>query len=493
MVFYILALSVSVLMLISNCLAFTIIWTSQANLSASPTNDSRDPEIAGYGIVHATVWEEWNGNDWDVYLKYTMTDGITWISPPVQPATTAGVDEINPAVAVTNNHPQNSVEFYVVYQKQVPDTTPPNFFHWEIHGVKTNNLGLTWTSFNHPVSGRISGPAGAGVGNDAIDPAIVYTEDQSFSAVGPSYGYCLQIVWAEQIPWQPAGDYRIGYRAYSWDPNTLSFVWQAAAWYLRINPFGWYFTSAKPEIASVDEFTTTTDYVYPFYIVFEDQAWIGGAKAPVVWYVDGFFRARTSTGAPFVPVFGTPLPIPGPSPGYDPDIAATQDFRTPETYYIHIAYEYPDTTNSLTKIQSNFYCGGTRLPGAPAFGIVPIPLVDSYALQTNRARPTVTVRLINFNPGGIYESWVAYEKWPVTNPADIYYRMGIFDTNTGFFTWTTTPAVVGYTPLTGSEENPELWTRNAFNGPIGSAARIHLAFDDTTPTNPLAEITYIDP
>ncbi len=95
---------VSTIMLISNASGsgWPVVWLNQATLSNIDCNPSQDPENSGFGTTQVVVWEEWNGNDWDIWMKYSLLDGAlgSWVFPVVQPATTA-MNEINPAVTIT--------------------------------------------------------------------------------------------------------------------------------------------------------------------------------------------------------------------------------------------------------------------------------------------------------------------------------------------------------------------------------------------------------
>ena len=68
---------VSTIMLMSNALASAgpPIWINQTPISIVDGITSRDPENSGYFLDQVVVWEEWNGADWDIYMKYGNLDG----------------------------------------------------------------------------------------------------------------------------------------------------------------------------------------------------------------------------------------------------------------------------------------------------------------------------------------------------------------------------------------------------------------------------------
>ncbi len=155
-------LCISALMLMSNAMAsgWPVAWANQTTLSSG--SDCQDPENSGCLSTQAVVWEEDNGANWDIMMAYSLLDGIpgSWIMSPVPPAA-SDADELNPAVAVSRPHPSTSIEIHVVYQKDIGGGT------YEIYHTYTLNFGVIWSA---PV--LLSTP-----NCDALDPAIVYTED----------------------------------------------------------------------------------------------------------------------------------------------------------------------------------------------------------------------------------------------------------------------------------------------------------------------------
>ena len=117
------------------------IWWNQATLSNIDSNPSQDPENSGYFINQVAVWEEWNGNDWDIHMKYNPNDGALgfWVFSVTPPAFTA-FDEINPAVAMSRTHPATGPEVHVVYQLFKTGTG-----NYEIYHTWTITWGLFWT------------------------------------------------------------------------------------------------------------------------------------------------------------------------------------------------------------------------------------------------------------------------------------------------------------------------------------------------------------
>jgi hypothetical protein len=471
----ILVFLVSVLMLMSNVMAsgWPPNWVNQARLSILDSNPSRDPENSGFGPIHVVVWEEWNGNNWDIHMKYNLVDGapLSW-SPPIAVATDDDVDEINPAVTVTNINPDGNTEIHVVYQRENLDF--PNTY--DIIHKFTPDFGRNWPGvqtldMNEP--------------QNAIDPAIVYTEDVSNPDVR-WYGMLVQIVWSEVNP--ATGRYDIKYNAYYLDPTVrppnrgYAFPFPGGSTTIRPAPAG--SNCMVPEIASVDERFTGGIFDYYFAIVWQE----GVIGLWTVMYVDGL--TIITPGPPVIFLSGAGAISTGPN-CYDPDIAATQDYQEEETYYFHVDF-VTLVVAGIMQIDTCYYIGNTPTPGAasfiptaPAQGPGPAPFVLD--------RPTIASKLIQVGPT-IFETWMAWEDStnPAANNPDIWFSVGTCQAG-GAFGYTWVAARVGYNPPLeeGSiEHNPELWNRN-------DAVRMfplltHLVFDQDVGGG-IPEVIYIDP
>jgi len=480
----ILASFVSMIMLMSNASASIGpgVWMNQATLSIVDSNPSRDPENSGFGTTQVVVWEEWNGNDWDIWMKYSLADGAlgSWLFPPLHPATTFNVDERNPAVTVTNaNFPNGLTEIHVVYEHW-------NGMQWDICHTYTVNMGGLWTV---PVILNMGA---------ARDPAIVYTEEVS-NPIPPArwYGMCIQIVWSEYITFVRGGANlnEIRYNAWYYDPIAGP-PW---VYYLNpallpgsypISPFP-FANSEKPEIASVDETTTIGPWEYYFAIVWQEA---NPMAVTDIWYNDGVLNI-----IPGPPAATAALPgiintnIPGAGNCYDPDIAATQDYQNPavalEEFYFHVNWVYQQLVPAVNyRIATCYSVGPVPFPGSGTF----IATGPAQVAQTILNRPTIASKLtMQWPPFTIFETWMCWEDTRVVaSSPDIWYIVGQWDNMARIFAFPLPAALVPYVPPVSSDYNPELWNRN-------DAARMfppftHLVFDQSSPAG-VREIVYIDP
>jgi hypothetical protein len=482
-----LVLCVSVLVLMSNVLASIGpgAWINQATLSIIDSNPSQDPENSGYGTLQVVVWEEWNGNDWDIHMKYSNLDGAlgSWIFPPVHPATTPGVDEINPAVAVTNADPTGVFQIHVVYEFIDTTVVPPRN---DIYHTYTLNMGINWIV-----------PAGRLNTNDAHDPAIVYSEDVS-NPIPPDvwYSMAVQIVWSELNP-APVNRYEIYYNAWYFEGSA------GGPWAYAIAPPASFPVRAslnghceKPEIAAIDETMMPGTWNFYFAIVWQEPS-----VAPVnteIWYRDGWLGI-----APGAIVFTIPLgnvgrlctcPA-GSGNCVDPDIAATQDYQNPaialEEFYIHVNWVHQITGGGF-RIDTCYFAGPVPFPG---FGLF-VTTAAAVATPTVLNRPTIAVKCIMrmpVNPFTIFQIWMCWED--SSNPAsvpDIWYRVGQHNNMGPFFGFVILPAPVPYVPAISSDFNPELWNRNDAIRPVAPPFT-HLVFDQGIPVGGVPEVVYIDP
>ena len=427
---------------------------------------SQDPENSGFGTDQVVVWEEWNGNNWDIYMKYSLADGAlgTWMISPVQPAVT-GLNERYPAVTITNSFPLPT-EIHVVYQILRGG-------QWDIEHTWTNNFGVGWSV---PVVLDVV-PA-----TDAIEPAIVFTEDLSFP--GPSAGMLVQFTWAELNPLTAL--YEIQYDAYYYDPTLLppgrGYIGPTLIRSIAGN-------CRSPEIASVDERLNPIAYDYYFSVVWQEQ--VGGQWN--VWYDDG---TTTTSGGPIGTIL-TPgstgqLNLPNNNGNcFHPDISATQDYGfggVAETYYFHVNWVYNIVVAGTWQVDTYYYVGPLTSPGAAAF-IVTAPARGPVAFVLDN--PTIATKL-QF-PGGVtvFETWMCWEDNSVVAvPPDIWYRVGQCPTAGPPFAYTVAAALVPYIQGLSSEFNPELWNRNDSGRMFPPFT--HLVFDMTSPLG-FQEVEYIDP
>lgn len=459
-------------------------WMNQATLSTVDSLPSLDPESSGFGTQQVVVWEEWNGVDWDIYMKSSAFDGApgTWGFPPLHPATTAA-DEINPAVTVTNANIAGALEVHVVYQRW-------NAFamQWDICHTYSTNFGAAWTV---PVIMNA---------NDARDPAIVYTEEISNMGVVPPppwYGMCVQIVWSEYNP--VSLNYEIRYNAWYYDPVAVPPVWAyvtvpTASTLIRASPGG---NCEKPEIASVDETMTVGAWEYYFAIVWEEPSTIAPFNWEI-WYVDGWTNIRPAPVVVVLPMGSlgkVSFNAPGSGDCYDADIAATQDYQLPaialEEFYFHINWVFRSAPPMTYQIDTCFFAGPVPFPGAPVY-IATAPAKGPVVSVLDR--PTIANKLITRIPVGgstIFETWMCWEDNTIAgSPPDIWYRVGQYNNVAPPFVFIMVSALVPYVQPAGSTDyNPELWNRN-------DAARLfppftHLVFDMTR--GGTQEVEYIDP
>ena len=473
---------VSTIMLMSNALAsgWPPAWAFQVTLSTVNGLPSQDPENSGFGTIQVVVWEEWNGADWDIHLKYHLADGNPvggWTFPPAHPATSVLYDEINPAVTVTNTNPQTGfTEVHVVYQRQPL-------------GGGQSDICHTWASIPAflwfaPVV------LDATPLRDAIDPAIVYTEDVSNPGVG--LGMLVQMVWSEA---NVAGDYEIWYDAYYYDPTLVPTRGYVSAGLVPVGPQliqpspGAGLSCSKPEIASVDELWTGGVFDYYFAIVWQEQV-----SPPIQWNI--WYIAGTTTISPAIVIatvgLGQLNPVNVIGDSYDPDIAATQDYQkneTNETYYFHVNWVYNIWGPPSWQIDTCYTWGANPTPPAVAFVATPSAIGP---IPTVLDRPTIASKLINITPS-IFETWMCWEDNSGPIGPNIWYRVGRLNTAAPPFGYILNPAApVPYVlaVLFSAEYNPELWNRN-------DAARMfppltHLVFDMTSIPG-VPEVEYIDP
>jgi len=244
--------------------------------------------------------------------------------------------------------------------------------------------------------------------------------------------------------------------------------------------------SLYPEIASVDEiFNGGGIYDYYFAIVWEESMQPG----KIVWYADG--TTTIGAGPPTVLTpgsLGQINPIHAAGDSYDPDIAATQDYQNPETYYFHIDYVRRMFGGGMAyHIDTCYSVGASPTPGFNSF----IPTASARGpINIVLDRPTIASKLISIAPA-VFETWMCWEEniFPAAN-RDIWYRMG--QCIGGPFGYMVPAALVPYIqPPLSAEYNPELWNRN-------DAARMfpqmtHLVFDMPLAGGPIPEIEYIDP
>jgi hypothetical protein len=476
-VYVFLVICVSALMLMPNIFAAIgppIVWAGQTTLSPADGVTSQDPENSGFGTTQVTVWEEWNGADWDIMMSVSINDGALW-SPPIIVVATPGVDEINPAVAVTNFNPAGFQEVHVVYQCASliwPGT-------WDVCHVYTINFGAVWIG---PVILDFMFLM------DAIDPAVVYTEDLSPAPGGGGVpGMLVQFVWAEWNAVVLPQRYEIYYNAFYFDP-ILGGTGYVGSTLIRTCPFG---DCMYPEIASVDETLNAAAYDYYFAVVWEEPTAAGQIN---VWYVDG-----TTTTSPVMGIVLTPgsmgqLNAPGlPGNCYHPDIAATQDyyFAGPvETYYFHVNWVYRTGGPITYQIDTCYSAGAAPTPGAASF-IATLPAVG--ALITVLDNPTIATKLVALAPVLTFETWMCWEdnSVPLSAP-DIWYRVGQYTTLPPAFGYIVGAALVPYMPPGGfTEYNPELWNRNDSTRTFPPPPFTHLVFD--MPQFGAQEVEYIDP
>jgi hypothetical protein len=488
-IYGLLVLCVSALILMSNALAATgpLVWVNQATLSTIDAFQSQDPENSGFGPLQVSVWEEGVAPNRDIYMKYSFADGAlgSWFFPVVHPAITTQ-DEINPAVAVTRNHPVYGQEIHVVYQRW------NSLGFWEICHTYTNNLGAAW----NPVI-VLSTP-----NVDSTNPACVYTEDQTNFGPGQVVGFLIQVVWEEAFA---GGGTQIMYDAYAYDPGWVPprGTIPGCPFPIRTPPAGG--TSELPEIASVDE-RQNPNYDYTFNIVWQEFDPVVGNWN--VWYSAG----RTTTSAvapppppPFVAIVIAPIMLNPANAAFDhtdPDIAASQDYAAIgaplQQYYFHVDWVRqtiagPPFTFSL---ESGYSLSPNNPTPAPPFTnpgsvySVVTPVAPPVLLIDN---PTIATKLTTLPPVPIiFEIWFAWEDFTAPTK-DIWYRMGTF-TVPAAFAYLVPAARVPYVPNPGNEmeQNPELWNREdalRLNPPV-----THLVFDlDPHPLGVTVEVEYIDP
>jgi hypothetical protein len=464
---------VSTIMLMSNAVASAgpPIWINQTTISFVDGSTSQDPENSGYGINQVVVWEEWNGADWDIYMKYSNLDGAlgSWIFSPVNPAVTVA-DEINPAVAVTNSNPITlATEIHVVYQIW-------SGVSWDVEHTWTNNFGVTW-----------SAPAvlDATPANDAMDPAVVFTED--LSNPGPTNGLLVQFVWSEFNP--GPGLFEIQYNAFYQDPSLIPVRGYIGPTLIRSAAGDCLY----PEIASVDERLSPAAFDYYFSVVWQEQTRPGAGQWNIL-YDDG---TTTTSGGGGMGMVLTPgslgqlNPVNNYGDSYHPDIAATQDYALgggAETYYFHVNWVFQIVGPPASwQIDTCYNVGPLTTPGAAAF-IITAPARGPGAIVLDN--PTIASKLQI--PGGIpvFETWMCWEdSSAAASVPDIWYRVGQCPTAGPPFAYTVAAAIVPYVQWLTSEYNPELWNRNDTLRMFPPLT--HLVFDMTQ--GPVQEVEYIDP
>jgi hypothetical protein len=474
----ILVLLVCLIMMMPNGLASAgpPVWLNQATLSTNDNNTSQDPENSGFGVIQVAVWEEWNGNDWDIYMNYSLADGAlgTWVFPPLHPATTANIDERKPAVTVTSvNQTTGATEIHVVYQEWNPVGG-----QWDVIHKWTNNFGAAWS---------LPWTMDTAAANDALDPAIVYSEDLANPALGP--GWIVHITWAELIPLPGSGFYEIIYDGYYVDvvpvPPVRGYVGGTT---VRTPPAG---HCEVPEIAATDDILAGGVWDYDFAIVWQESTGAGQLNV--------MYDAGTTTIFPGPPVmlltpgsFGQINPINNIGDCYNPDIAATQDYQLPlgwEIYYFHIIWMFKVWGPPPTyQIDTRYFAGLTPTPAAVAF-IFTAPARGPINTVLNDT--TIASKLIGLGPT-VFETWMCWEDSAAGAGPDIWYRIGTYTVGAPPFAYTVPAARVPYLPPGGtSEYNPELWNRN--DGARMFPPLTHLVFDTSIGLAGNQEVEYIDP
>lgn len=488
-IYLILVVSLPAIMLMSNAMAASgppIVWANQATISAIDTFPDLDPENSGYWNTQVIVWEhEPNPGNGDIYISYSLFNGAagTW-TMPVLPAThpaTTGMDERNPAVSVTRDHPVTGREIHVVYERL-------NNGVWEICHTYTANLGVAWS----PVA-VISTP-----NVNAHNPAICYTEDL---APGPGgggvIGFINQIVWDEPNT-APPNLRRIVYDAHVYDPTWAGRGYISAfTGLIQISSLLAVGNCEIPEIASVEDNFAGVTYDYYFAVVWRQFNAQGQTN---IMYNDG--TTITSPAALVAVTPGVPGQINPVAPvtvNHDePDIAATQAYLTPETYYFHITWVMllPPNPWPFWVIESSYsFSPAVPLPTAAGFGLPLVP--QARGSLSTLDRPTIASKLISQVAPVTFESWICWEDSinPLSAP-DIWYNAGQC-TGPAPGAWAYFPALparVPYLPINAAdfEYNPELWNRNTALQLFPTVT--HLVFDrNPHPQGVTTEVEYIDP
>ena len=479
----ILVLGVSALMLMSNAMASggPPVWRNQATLSNIDSNPSQDPENSGYGTFQVVVWEEWNGNDWDIWAKFSIANGApgSWAFLPALP-NQVNVDEIHPAVAVTRFHQVGGMAIHVVYQRW----SNAGGGQWDICHTYLITPAVVWSA---PVV------LDAVPNQDARDPAIVYTEDLAFP--GPFVGMLTQFVWAELN--SVTLSYEILYDAYYYDPIQMPPTGYLSP--LLAPPTPPVIRACRwgdcevPEIASIDDETSGGNYDHYFAVTWQEPSATGQLN---VWFVDG----KTQTSGGFPPGTFTALtagslgqlnPVTPTDNCYDPDIATTQDYQA-MNFYFHVNWVRFDTFTGLYYIES---CYLAALIQTPLLPFVLAPTAQGPTVS-RLDRPTIASKLIPDPNNIVFETWMAWEDSTIpgaTNP-DIWCIVATYTLSAPpVFAYTWGPGRVGYVPPQGGgsiEYNPELWNRNDITRTMPPLT--HLVFDQTiVPAVP--EVVYIDP
>ena len=478
-------LLVSTIMLMSNASGsgWPVAWINQATLSTIDFFPSENPENSGFGPIQAVVWQEWNGNDWDIHMSWSNADGAlgSWAGPGggVQPATIFGRDEINPAVTVTNVNPISGfTEIHVVYQRWNLVS-----LQWDICHTWVNIIVGVWVWSAVTV-------LDTAVANDAINPAVVYTDDLSNPGIG--LGMLVQFTWAEINP--GTGLYEIQYDAYYYDPTLIPPRALVGVTLVRACLFG---NCEVPEISSIDETLTIGIYDYYFAVVWQEPNAAGQLN---VWYIDG--TTTTSPGAPATVLtpgsLGQINPVNVIGDSFDPDIAVTQDYQGAvgvETYYFHIDWVFNiwavPPNPAFYQIDTCYSVGVVPTPGAASF-IATVPARGPIANPNILDRPTIASKVIGLAPT-IFESWMCWEdnNMPGSNP-EIWYAVGTYTVGAPAFIFTAPAARVGYNPVAGGLEfNPELWNRDDSTRLMPPLT--HLVFDQNLVPVGTIEVEYIDP
>lgn len=473
-------LLVSILMLMSNASAsgWPVAWANQATLSTVDSFPSQDPENSGYGTTQVVVWEEWNGNDWDIHMKYSLLDGalLSWIFPPVHPATTA-LDEINPAVTITGPDTWQRTWIHVVYQRVNP-AGPAN---WDICHTFTLNFGGAWSA---PTILDVN------QAQDAIDPAIVYTED--IATRNGITAFLAQIVWSETS--STSGFYEIQYDAFYLDTNLVPITGYVGPTLIRGVGTGATGDCLYPEIASVDETGGALISSFPFSVVWQEQIFATGQWN--VWYDDG-----TTTTFPILATVLTPgstgqlnTNLPGTGNCEHPDIAATQDYGPIATqrFYYHVNWVYNNLVAATWQIDTCYATGiPPFFPNPGWWSFVGTPPAQGPVAQV-LDNPTIASKLTT---APAFDTWMAWEDSTtiqLSNP-DIWFIVGTCGPPLFLFAYAIGPGRVGYLPPAGGgsiEYNPELWNRNDAARPTPPLT--HLVFDQDLGTG-IPEVEYIDP
>jgi hypothetical protein len=469
---------------------------NRARLSTGSSNDNINPEISGYGEGLIVVWQyKNNGGDYDIHHYYHNADGDPsrgmWVRlwGGTQPAATPGVDEINPDAASSRNYNHGGAGVYrdihVVYQKW---NSWLNI--WEVYHTWGPNIGGGW---RNPVLLSTQDTS-------AKNPACVYTEELN----GP-FGYTVQVVWEED------GD--IKYRSFYYDTRSgLKTGYYPA---IGTNPIKLNIVNSVnhyPKIASIDDRSTNANDYY-FHVVWEQS----GTR---VIYTDGFLKISP---APFTLIRSSPKKIsPDRRWGFDshkatrPDISATQDNQTDETFYINVVVEYW-TSTAGSSIESIYYYGTNPTPGANALFPMPWSIAGPSPTQTFN-KPSIGSKLTNkyLSTTGIMRMFFSTIAWEDNTGSlgtlpdigvmgfDLDYLAGPPGPPPGGWGPPIPPVVFHPTliaygnirsipPSNTVDNNPEVWNRNDHSRNYPPFSHIVWDYLDSSPNPNSQQIEYADP